>query len=50
MAKTVAEHGVVLQGRINAKRELVITLTPYREPDSSDGQDLDDMINEWGSS
>ncbi|BBI19854.1 hypothetical protein EKJ_07010 [Qipengyuania flava] len=49
MATTVAAHGVVLRGRIDALGNFDFTMTRQAEAVASSNDDLDDRLDEFGA-
>ena len=50
MAETVAAHGVVFRGRLDALGNLDFTLTPARGGVDSSNDDIDDRLEQFGAS
>ena len=49
MATTVAAHGVVLRGRVDALGNFDFTMTRQAEAVASSNDDLDDRLDEFGA-
>ncbi|WP_343343374.1 hypothetical protein WJT74_07670 [Sphingomicrobium sp. XHP0239] len=50
MATTVAAHGVVLKGRVDALGNFDFTMTRPAEGVASCNDDLDDRLDDWAAS
>lgn len=50
MASTVAAHGVVFRGRVDALGNFDFTLTRQAERAASCNDDLDDRLDDWAAS
>ncbi|MBD2840762.1 hypothetical protein [Erythrobacter rubeus] len=50
MALTVAQHGVVFQGRVTPSGDLTFRLTPFVTKPEGSADDLDDRLADWAAS
>ena len=49
MASVVAQHGVVMRGRVDAMGGFTFTLAPQESADLPPRNDLDARLDEWGA-
>ena len=49
MASAVAQHGVVIRGRVDAMGGFTFTLAPQKGADLPPQGDLDARLDEWGA-